>query len=69
MDNFDCIKINRIISDSEAAAKIEVRPEKCLICKKNSDFCNSHSIPAQCLRVIAIKGEIQTFNGIIKLEL
>ena len=47
-------KINDIVKKSRAAAKRDT----CHYCGKQVDsFCNSHSVPAFCLRNISVDGE------------
>lgn len=55
-------KINDIVKKSRAAAK----GETCYYCgKKVSSFCNSHSVPAFCLRNISEDGEVLTLNALV----
>lgn len=57
-------KINKIIKDSRMQSKQEV----CYYCGKPCDgFCNSHTVPAFCLRNIAEKGKVYYANTIIDL--
>ncbi len=62
------INFHKALSMGESFAKKNIRPNNCLICNssKNS-FCNSHSVPARCLRAIAINGEVKSFNGLVKI--
>lgn len=44
--------------------------KSCLLCGKDvKGFCNSHSIPAFCLKNIATDGKLYTFNSIIEVEI
>lgn len=55
-------KINDIVKKSRAAAKRDT----CYYCGKQVDsFCNSHSVPAFCLRNISTDGEVLTLNALI----
>lgn len=48
-------KVNKMISEARKNAK----PEKCILCgRKQSSFCNSHSVPQMSLRPIADKGKV-----------
>lgn len=59
-------KMSRIISESKQRAK----KQTCFYCKKeSSSFCNSHSVPAFCLKNIASKGELYNFNALIDFSL
>ena len=43
--------------------------KSCLLCGKDvNGFCNSHSIPAFCLKNIATDGKLYTSNSIIEVE-
>ena len=56
--------INGLIKDSRALAK----PAKCYYCDEPCDgFCNSHTLPAFCLRNIAQKGKVFYSNSILDL--
>lgn len=58
--------INKIMSESRKAAK----PIKCLHCKEEqTSFCNSHTIPAFCLRNIALNGKVYYSNKLIDIPL
>lgn len=62
------INFHKALSISESYAKKLVRPETCLICNsRKKPFCNSHSVPARCLRAIAEKGDVKVFNGLVKI--
>lgn len=55
-------KLNDIVKKSRTAAK----QETCYYCgKKVSSFCNSHSVPAFCLRNISEDGDVLTLNTLI----
>ncbi|CEK34610.1 hypothetical protein UMC2_15661 [[Clostridium] sordellii] len=59
-------KMRRIISESKRLAK----KQKCFYCKKEvSSFCNSHSVPAFCLKNISSNGELYTFNALVNSPL
>lgn len=46
--------------------KAEAKPTNCLYCQKEvSSFCNSHSIPAHCLKNIGMEGKNHTVNKLI----
>lgn len=63
----DQIKINQQMSKFFKKARENVKNNKCFYCNKAVDsFCNSHNIPAFCLKNISTKGKIFTANSIIK---
>lgn len=55
-DSIDVRKrMNKLLSDARNSAK----PEKCILCgKKQTSFCNSHSVPQLSLRNIADNGKV-----------
>ena len=56
--------INSLIKDSRAISKLT----ECYYCGKSCDgFCNSHTLPAFCLRNIAEKGKVFYSNSILDL--
>lgn len=62
------INFHKALSMGESFAKKNVRPNNCLICNSSKNpFCNSHSVPARCLRAIAINGDVKVFNGLVKI--
>lgn len=57
-------KINQVVSKARRSSK----KSKCLICGREVDgFCNSHSIPAFCLKQIANQGKVYYSNKLIDL--
>ena len=57
---------NKMIKDSRSQAK----QSTCYYCKKDCDsFCNSHTLPAFCLRNIAQNGKVFYSNTILALPL
>jgi len=59
---------HKVLSIGESYAKKSIRPHACLICNSSKkQFCNSHSVPARCLRAIAINGDVKVFNGLVKI--
>lgn len=62
------INFHKALSMGESFAKKTVRPKNCLLCNSTKNpFCNSHSVPARCLRAIAINGDVKVFNGLVKI--
>ncbi len=62
------INFHKALSMGESFAKKNVKPHNCLICNSSKNpFCNSRSVPARCLRAIAINGEVKAFNGLVKI--
>ena len=58
--------LNKILKDSRNSAK----QQECYYCKESCDsFCNSHTVPAFCLRNIAQNGKVYYMNSIIELPL
>lgn len=67
-DNFVDKKkeINRILAQSRKRAK----KDKCMYCnEEKSSFCNSHSVPAFCLKNIATDGSLYYSNTLIDVAL
>ena len=59
-------KIGKIFTKSRQDAKIS----KCYYCGRPcSRFCNSHSVPAFCLKNIAVDGDIFYSNALISIPL
>ncbi|WP_221372837.1 hypothetical protein [Clostridium perfringens] len=59
-------ELNKIISEARKVSK----SEKCIYCgNETTSFCNSHSIPAFCLRNIAKNGELLHTNKFINFPL
>lgn len=59
-------EINKVLSEARKVSK----SEKCMYCsKETTSFCNSHSIPAFCLRNIAINGELLYSNKLVNFPL
>lgn len=54
---------SRLIAQSRKRAK----GNKCVYCnEEKTSFCNSHSVPAFCLRNIATNGEVYYFNTLVE---
>lgn len=62
--DFDYKKeFNRILKNSRESAKLGY----CYCCeKKVSGFCNSHSLPAFCLRKVSLNGNVCTLNSLVE---
>lgn len=59
-------QLNALLGESRKRAK----GEKCRYCKNEvNSFCNSHSIPAFCLRNIATQGEVYYSNALVEFPL
>lgn len=59
-------KINKILSDARKQSK----NDRCIVCGKKVDsFCNSHTVPAFCLKTISDKGKIYNANKIIGIPI
>lgn len=59
-------ELNKVLSEARKASK----SEKCIYCgKETTSFCNSHSIPAFCLRNIATNGELLHSNKLVNFPL
>ena len=64
----DTINFHKNYSDVQSEIKQKVKPCECLLCSSsNKPFCNSHSIPRECLTQIAKDGKVKNFNGIIEV--
>ncbi|MDE7348081.1 MAG: hypothetical protein K2N53_00280 [Clostridia bacterium] len=63
----DRIEINKTMNSIMREAKSRAKLSTCLICgKEQTSFCNSHTVPAFCLRNIAKNGKVCTSNSIVK---
>ena len=59
-------QINDFMKTSRAASKLSY----CYYCGREiGSFCNSHTVPAFCLRNIAVNGKVSTLNSIIDFPL
>lgn len=59
-------EFNKVLSEARKTSK----PEKCICCgKETTGFCNSHSVPAFCLRNIATNGELLHSNKLVNFPL
>lgn len=59
-------KINQILAQSRKRSK----QDRCMYCnEEKSSFCNSHSLPAFCLRNIATNGYVYYSNKLINISL
>ena len=59
-------EFNRILGESRKRAK----KDKCMYCnEEKSSFCNSHSVPAFCLKNIATNGYLYYSNTLIDVAL
>ena len=59
-------KISKITSNARKMSK----KDKCMICGQEVEgFCNSHTIPAFCLRTIAKEGKLYTAGKLIRFPL
>ena len=56
------------VSQFMSETRKDARPHKCYYCgQKTAGFCNSHSIPASCLRNIALNGKVYYANNFINI--
>lgn len=63
------INFHKALTVGESFAKKNVKPQNCLICNSSKNpFCNSHSVPARCLRAIATNGIVKSSNGLVKIS-
>lgn len=52
-EEIDEIKIKKDINDFMRKIQEETKPEKCILCgKEQTSFCNSHSVPKWCSRIL-----------------
>lgn len=59
-------EFNKVLSEARKVSK----PQKCIYCgKETTSFCNSHSIPAFCLRNIAVNGQLLHTNKLVNFPL
>ena len=58
-------KINGMISDARNIAK----PDQCILCgRKQTSFCNSHSVPQLALKNIADNGKLYLASALMGIE-
>lgn len=63
----DRIEVNKTMSRIMRDAKNRAKPARCMICgKEQTSFCNSHTVPAFCLRNIEKAGKVCTSNSIVQ---
>ena len=61
------IEFNKKIAKLTSKVEQESKLEKCYYCGKFvSSFCNSHSLPAFCIKNIAVNGEVYNTKKVIK---
>lgn len=64
----DIINASKAINDLIKDSRVLAKPTKCYYCDEPCDgFCNSHTLPASCLRNIAQKGKVFYSNSILDL--
>ena len=52
-DDFDTVPVRKQINKLLREAQNDSKPEECILCgKKQTSFCNSHSIPQMILKNI-----------------
>ena len=62
------IELNKHFSGILKKARQEAKLDKCYFCEKPiSSFCNSHSVPKFCLKNIAVRGEVNYSNKLVKI--
>lgn len=62
------IRARKWIQKGQANVRKSIKSKTCLYCGKEvTSFCNSHSVPAFCLRSIAWDGKIYNPNHLLKL--
>ena len=69
-DDFDTVPVRTQINKLLREAQNDSKPEECILCgKKQTSFCNSHSIPQMILKNIADNGKILQANVLFDLEI
>lgn len=67
MTKEELIDFNKRKAKLTSKAEQESKLEKCYYCGKTvSSFCNSHSLPAFCIKNIAVNGEVFNTKKVIK---
>lgn len=62
------IELNKYFSGILKKARQEAKLDKCYFCEKQiSSFCNSHSVPKIFLKNIAVRGEVNYSNKLVKI--
>ena len=58
-------RMNKLLSDARSSAK----PDECILCgKKQTSFCNSHSVPQLSLRNIADNGKVLQASALMGID-
>lgn len=65
----EIIEFRKILNQHIKNARKKSQHKNCLLCGKESSFCNSHTIPQFCLRNIAWNGKLNSINTLIASEL
>lgn len=62
------IEFKKLYSNICKEAQVKSKSDRCFVCNENtSGFCNSHFVPAFCLRNIDYDGKLFSFNSITQL--
>ena len=62
----DIVSNKKVISNVLSEARKAAKGQRCLYCgKEQTSFCNSHTVPAFCLRNIAKEGKVYNSNKVI----
>lgn len=65
----DTVEIRKKISKLLANARSTAKPDSCILCgKKQTSFCNSHSVPQLSLRNIADNGKVLHASAIMGID-
>lgn len=68
--NSNLIENKKVMGKFLSDARKKSKPERCAYCgKETKGFCNSHSIPAFCLKNIATNGEVLHSNEFVDFPL
>lgn len=66
----DEIKVKKEINDLLRKIQEEAKPESCIVCgKKQTSFCNSHSVPKMVIKNIAENGNLYHANKLIDIPI
>lgn len=66
----DEISVKKQINDLLRKIQEESKPDTCIICgKKQTSFCNSHSVPRMVIKNIADNGRLYHANKLIDMPI
>lgn len=69
-DGTDIIELRKRINRISSSARETAKPDRCILCgRKQTSFCNSHSVPQLSLKNIAENGKLYLASALIGIEI